>query len=323
LILGSTANAASTWESGKTNHWIAVGLTGGGAALDAISGASMNPADTAQAINATTSGTSIFYFVFHDSGTTAGENSPYRIIPDDLQSGGVAGPLGDSTGTSVWVLADSNVSRFQCETLKIVDWERSGVTFPLLAGVTEDVQGKLNSIVSELTSRTNASAFTGVSAFAIASQTTAFVTSQTNLAAFSGITDFAVDSQVSAYVVAQITGTSNVFGPASLGCFFGSARTGDTVFFSTPFGMTMTGVSMIGFMNATAGASVFYSGSGQGFPEQTGGAVLANISGSGTSLYNASGTTSIPAGSVLLFKIVNLATSGSCLYTVQIHGIKN
>lgn len=107
----------------------------------------------------------------------------------------------------------------------------------------------------------------------------------------------------------------------SLSATFTNAESGDSVFVVSPWGFAMTGVSMFGIGDFTAGVSIL-KGSGGIMPVDDGSDGLADISGSGNSVYSISGTTEIAAGDILTFEIGTLATAGVSTFVVQIFGLK-
>jgi len=108
----------------------------------------------------------------------------------------------------------------------------------------------------------------------------------------------------------------------TIGYAFIDAWTGDTGFLVCPFDMTMTGVSIISFMDAQAGIT-FYKAP-HCFPAFDYTNEFAGIGcPAGTSVYSISGTTAISAGDIIGIKIDSLITAGASMWTVQIHGVKN
>ena len=95
IALGLCAGLAFGWSSGQDHFYVAEGLTGGGNALDGISGVSIGPNDFA----AVKSGSTFYFYYASTSTGTTTENSPTLITPDDLQAGG------SGSGATQWVLS--------------------------------------------------------------------------------------------------------------------------------------------------------------------------------------------------------------------------
>ena len=95
--------------------WTRRGLTGGGIALDGISGLTISPNDVA--ITMDISGNTVYVHIAVDTGVTT-ENAPFTITPDTLQT------LGDDAtgGTTTWELAavSGNTGFFQMLVLGTV-----------------------------------------------------------------------------------------------------------------------------------------------------------------------------------------------------------
>ncbi|MBU1235019.1 MAG: hypothetical protein KKC77_19200 [Proteobacteria bacterium] len=159
--------------------------------------------------------------------------------------------------------------------------------------------------------------------------TNAGVQSQLTTAAFSGETDFTTHSQVSGFVnplltvhtnAGAVSGVSLVanYQLASIAVSFLSAQSGDSVFVVSPFAWTLSGVSLISEGNATGGVTVWKGAATGIVPDiAVGDQMLIQLSGSGTSVYHASGTTNIEIGRILLF---DLGTAGASNWTVQLFG---
>ena len=105
IILVFASPAFGAWSSGNTHFWNAIGLTGGDAALDGISGVSIGPMDTAFTVDVTGQ------TVYHHRADIAGgrvESSPNVIIPDDI-----------GAGVTAWMLLDSRVSGFYANRIYV------------------------------------------------------------------------------------------------------------------------------------------------------------------------------------------------------------
>jgi len=81
-LLPLTSFATETWNSGETQFIHRRGLTGGGTALDAVSGVSMSPGVVAVSID--TSGASVYFHVVSPTGNASGTtaaSAPDWIMP--------------------------------------------------------------------------------------------------------------------------------------------------------------------------------------------------------------------------------------------------
>ncbi len=198
---------------------------------------------------------------------------------------------------------------------------------------------------AELTAQTGSSPWETVTA----------ATARSAAAAFSGDTKFATKAELTAYTstspwatsaeltaqtggspwVTQVdhnaagapgttTGTSlwangKLF---SMAVNWSNSRSGDSAPVTAPCDFTLTGVSVLGGENMTIGVSVWMGGAIGVNPDITvGDQALISLSGSGTSSYSESGTTSVPAGRVLLFHVQSLTVGPNV--TIQVHGNKN
>lgn len=97
FVLAPT-NVFAAWDKGDNHTYTFSAITGGGSgSLDSLSGVCIGALDR----SIVQTGVTFYFYEVFDSGTTVGvESSPYRIVPDDLQSGGDG-----ITGTSTWSLA--------------------------------------------------------------------------------------------------------------------------------------------------------------------------------------------------------------------------
>jgi hypothetical protein len=152
-----TAQAADTWLSGQSHFYSRRGLTGGGTALDALSGVSMCPND--YAITLDISGNTIYFHQVSASGNvsgTTGESSPFWIAPNTAASGN------SLAGVSMWKLTGLSGDTGFFRTLVIdtrtvtgstIDlWNAvtNGATTYYFAGVSGPVQFTLNQLQAML-----------------------------------------------------------------------------------------------------------------------------------------------------------------------------
>lgn len=153
FLLSGTAHAAETWSSGQSHFYSRRGLTGGGTALDALSGLSMCSTD--YSITLDTSGNTIYFHQVSASGNASGttaESSPYWIMPNSAESGGTL------AGVSMWkmtgltgVTGVFNVLVLDGRTITgtVVDlWNAicGGTSTYYFSGVTQPVQTALNQL---------------------------------------------------------------------------------------------------------------------------------------------------------------------------------
>lgn len=214
VLLFCVSPAYGAWSSGNTNFYPCIGLTGGGPALDGISGVSIGPFDVALVFDV--SGGTVYFYDVDTSGATT-EDSPNRITPDDLQAGG------SGSGSSMWQLMDSRVSGFWSDRIYVrttrwdddagkidgeqiaddtIDDDSIDLTDITLSDFTNDADFATNDVTDD-------SAFTGTTDFALDSAVTEHVRTQlTNYtadSAFTGTSDFALDSAVTSHVSSAVS----------------------------------------------------------------------------------------------------------------------
>lgn len=210
------------WSSGETHFYVRRGLTGGGMALDALSGASMCSQDTAIVFDL--SGNTIYFHQVSATGNASGttvETLPYWVSPNTSDSGqtlsgvsmwsymGISGATGQFTSLVVNGQTIDFSSYLTAETDTTAMAALTAHTEPgAFTGVTDfAVDSQVSAyVVSAITAATSDSAFTGTSDFA----TNAELTAHTDPGSFAGVTDFALDSQVSDYVVSAINTATDV-----------------------------------------------------------------------------------------------------------------
>src|SRR5574343_396661 len=169
LCVCSSAQAADTWSSGQSHFYSRRGLTGGGTALDALSGLSMCPNDYAVTLDI--SGNSIYFHQVsatgNDSGTTT-ESAPFWIAPNSSDSGNTL------AGVSMWKLCGVSGDTGYFKTLVIDTRTVKGTD----VDAWNIIQSQVSSFVAgQLRTYLAASAFSGDTDFALDGQVTFFVLS--------------------------------------------------------------------------------------------------------------------------------------------------
>src|SRR5574343_532597 len=168
LCVCSSAQAADTWSSGQSHFYSRRGLTGGGTALDALSGLSMCPNDYAVTLDI--SGNSIYFHQVsatgNDSGTTT-ESAPFWIAPNSSDSGNTL------AGVSMWKLCGVSGDTGYFKTLVIDTRTVKGSTIDAWNAIQSQVT---DFVAAQLRTYLAATAFTGTTKFALNSELTAHTT---------------------------------------------------------------------------------------------------------------------------------------------------
>lgn len=329
---------AHAWTAGQKSVWPAVELTGGGDALDGISGVSIHSHDLA--ITSSPTMNTVYFYKVRVTGNTSGtttESSPYWIMPNTAGSGNTL------AGVSMWQLTGISGDTGFFRSLEIDGRSITGVTVD--AWSTAYGWGDFHSPLAIYTSQAQ---LHGVSGYAFDSQVSGFVISQdqgvlsqvtnsqyakqTGLAAAGapGTTSgtslaqkYALDSYLVAGAIAGVslpnsgaspfTGAylSNNLNACAIAVSFSTA--GDSTFVVAPWNFAVSGVSLINASGpvGTAGASIFQ----HDVPTAS-----YNVSGSGATTYNVAATGRILAGTPLLFKVGTIPAGQT--WTEQLFGRK-
>ncbi|MBF0102043.1 MAG: hypothetical protein HQK77_14165 [Desulfobacterales bacterium] len=183
LCFSTIAQAAETWQSGQSHFYSRRGLTGGGTALDALSGLSMCPNDYAVSLDI--SGNSIYFHQVSATGNSSGtttEDSPFWIMPNSAASGQTV------AGVSMWKLSGISGDTGYFKTLVIDTATLKSTDISAWNLIQSQVSTYVQSQVSD---------------YAYNGTIQTWIADHTDLGSFTGTTWFALKSDLSSY-----TGTS-------------------------------------------------------------------------------------------------------------------